>query len=77
MADKKNSDVTIKTNDNYMDIDYWCNTLNTSAAVFEAIKAANRWRAGKQVTEVQYKEACNAFLTGAQDGKGDKYKYVR
>lgn len=30
--------------------------------IFEGVKAANNWKAGKQVTETEFLKECNAFL---------------
>lgn len=39
-----------------------------SDAVFEGVKAANGWKAGKQVEEATFKKAVDAFLKARVDG---------
>lgn len=41
----------------------------TPDAVFEGVKAANGWKAGKIVTEKAYKEAVKAFEKAPMDGR--------
>ena len=37
-------------------------------AVFEGVKAANGWKAGRQVEETVFKKAVTEFLNGRVDG---------
>lgn len=39
-----------------------------SDAVFEGVKAANGWKAGKQVEESEFRKACEAFRKAPADG---------
>lgn len=41
---------------------------NVSEAVFEGIKAANGWKAGRQVEQTVFKKAVETFLHGRIDG---------
>lgn len=43
--------------------------LKVSDAVFEGVKAANGWKAGKQVEETGFKAAVDAFLKAPVDGR--------
>ncbi len=46
---------------------------NISEAVFEGVKAANKWKAGRQVEEPVFKKAVETFLRGRIDGtRADK-----
>lgn len=40
-----------------------------SDAVFEGVKAANRWKSGRQVEEQEFMNACEAFLGAPVDGR--------
>ena len=42
---------------------------NTPDAVFEGVKAANGWKAGKAVTEAEYMAAVKAFNDAPMDGR--------
>lgn len=42
---------------------------NTPDAVFEGTKAANGWKPGKMVTEKEYLQAVEAFMTAPMDGR--------
>lgn len=42
---------------------------DTPDAVFEGVKAANGWRAGKAVTETEYVAAVNTFNNAPMDGR--------
>lgn len=41
----------------------------TSEAVFEGVKAANGWRAGKMLTAEEYQKAVEAFEHAPMDGR--------
>lgn len=43
-----------------------------SRTVMEGVKAANSWRAGKQVTEKEFLKAWDLFLHAPADGRRDK-----
>ena len=43
--------------------------LSISDVVFEGVKAANRWKSGKQVTEGDFRKACETFLNAPVDGR--------
>ena len=42
--------------------------LGVPDAVFEGTKAANGWKNGRQVTEKEFQEACEAFRRAPVDG---------
>ena len=42
--------------------------LGVSDSVFEGTKAANGWKSGRQVTEKEFQEACEAFRRAPVDG---------
>lgn len=42
---------------------------NVSDAVFEGVKAANGWKAGRQVEEKMFCSAVKAFLEAPVDGR--------
>lgn len=46
-------------------IEDWKKEQKVRDSVYEGLKAANGWRAGKQVTEKEFKAAYHAFLCGA------------
>ena len=43
--------------------------LGISDVVFEGVKAAKRWKSGRQVGTDEFKEACEAFLKAPVDGR--------
>ena len=43
--------------------------LKISDAVFEGMKAANRWKSGRQVSEAEFIAAASAFLAAPVDGR--------
>lgn len=43
-------------------IEEWCKDLNTSVGIYAGIKAANKWRAGKEVTKAEFEKAIDKFL---------------
>lgn len=43
--------------------------LKVSDVVFEGMKAANGWKAGKQIEETVFKAACVSFLNAPIDGR--------
>lgn len=42
---------------------------NVSDTVFEGVKAANGWKAGRQVEEAVFRSAVKAFLEAPVDGR--------
>lgn len=42
--------------------------LKISDVVFEGMKVANNWKSGKQVTEREFRKACEIFLHAPVDG---------
>lgn len=42
--------------------------LNVSQSIYEAVKTANGWRNGKEVTKSQYKKAVDDFLKSPMKG---------
>ena len=41
----------------------------TSEAIYQGLLARERWKPGKQVTEAEYQQALNRFLSGPISGK--------
>lgn len=42
--------------------------LKVPDAVFEGVKAANRWKPGRQVEEAAFRKAVESFLSARVDG---------
>ena len=47
---------------------------NVSEAVFEGVKAAKRWKSGRQVEESEFLKACDDFKTAPIDGRKEEAK---
>ncbi len=43
-----------------------------SDVIFEGVKAANDWKAGKQVTDAEFIRACDDFYKAPIDGRKKK-----
>lgn len=66
MAVSDNKEVNAKAE--LKPIEEWCKDLNTSASIYAGIKAANRWRPGKEVTKEEYEKAIDKFLKSPMKG---------
>lgn len=55
-------------------IEEWKATLDTADAVFEGVKAAEKWKPGKQVTKDTYTKACKSFENAPADGRDKEAK---
>lgn len=53
----------------YKKIEDLKNQEKTSDAVFEGLKAANGWKAGKEITEEAYRKAVDDFNRAPIDGR--------
>jgi len=51
--------------------------LNISDAVFEGVKAANKWKSGRQVEKDVFQKACDNFRVSPVDGRKDTNKEAK
>lgn len=58
----------------YLTIEQWKEKQDTPDAIFEGTKAAEKWKAGKQVTEEEYTSACSSFGNAPVDGRDKEAK---
>lgn len=59
-----------KQQESYQSIEAFADLHQVSLAKLEGMKAAQGWRAGKQVTEQEFFQAFTAFLQAPADNRG-------
>ena len=68
MATVKKEGANVSVQEELKPIEKLAETLNIATGIHEAVKVANGWKNGKQVTESQYKKAIDDFLNAPMRG---------